>query len=205
MEISDRLKQYIRFKRTNNATFQRTIGVSNSFINNISKSIGAEVLQSISRNYPDLNIDWLLDGQGEMILEENDCEATFVNVLPLSAQGGKLNEFATQIRKYDCERAVSPIDNAELALTVSGDSMYPEYPNGSRIYVRKINEKAFFDWGKTYVLDTCNGIVIKKVFPGQNEGSITCHSVDSKNYPDFEIKLSDVFGCYLVLVCMSLK
>ncbi len=49
-------------------------------------------------------------------------------------------------------------------MSVSGRGMAPEYPSGSQILIKRIDEKAFIDWGRVYVLDTCNSTVIK-TFP----------------------------------------
>lgn len=68
----------------------------------------------------------------------------------------------------DCERVISPIKGADFAITVAGDSMAPEYPEGAKILIKKINEEAFIEWGKVYVLDTCNGTVVKKLMPSDN-------------------------------------
>ena len=130
-----------------------------------------------------------------------------VPLLPVFAQGGTLNEFLVSVKDSDCERIISPIKGVDFALTVSGDSMAPEYPNGSQILVKKINEKAFIEWGRVYVLDTCNGAVIKKVFPVDgNENRVKCVSINTEFAP-FEIDLNDdvLYGVYRVLLCMSIK
>ncbi len=41
--------------------------VSNSYIQNISESIGADVMNRISIQFPELNTGWLLTGEGEML------------------------------------------------------------------------------------------------------------------------------------------
>ena len=77
---------------------------------------------------------------------------------------------------------------------------------GSQIFIKKINENAFIDWGKVYVLDTCNGTVIKRIFPAEdnNPRKIKCVSINPE-YPPFEVSLDNVFGIYRVLLCMSVK
>lgn len=131
-------------------------------------------------------------------------EARTVLLLPISAQGGSLNDFVVSVRDSDCERVISPIKGADWAMSVAGDSMSPEYPSGSQILIKKINERAFIDWGKVYVLDTCNGTVIKKLFPSETTGRVECRSINPA-YPPFEVSLQDVYGVYRVLMCMSLK
>lgn len=136
--------------------------------------------------------------------DQKHTEGTEVLILPVSAEGGRLDGFSTQVRTEDCETIISPIKDVDFAMTVSGDSMYPEYPSGSKILVKKINEKAFIDWGRVYVLDTCNGAVIKKIMPGSTEDKVKCLSINEE-YPPFEVAFNDIFGMYRVLMCMSLK
>lgn len=68
--VKQRLIKFIKFKSLSQAKFEKAIGVSNGFVNNISKSIGVEKAQRISNTFPELNIGWLLTGEGEMLKEE---------------------------------------------------------------------------------------------------------------------------------------
>ena len=109
------------------------------------------------------------------------------------AQGGYLNDFESQVMEYDCEMVLSPVKGAQLAMTITGDSMSPEYPNGSRVLLKKINDKAFIEWGRTYVLDTENGAVVKNVHPCPNDdSSVMCRSVNP-NYEPFKVKKTSMF------------
>lgn len=129
-----------------------------------------------------------------------------IPMLPVSAQAGSLNEFVTSIKLHDCEMVVSPAKGADFALPVTGDSMAPEYPNGSQVHVKKINERAFIEWGKVYVLDTVNGTVIKRIVPSDREGYVRCLSINpAPIYAPFEVALSDIYGIYRVLLCLSIK
>lgn len=53
--------------------------MSNGFVNNISKGIGADKLQRILRSFPDLNQSWLLNGEGEMLLPINEMSNNKIN------------------------------------------------------------------------------------------------------------------------------
>ena len=143
--------------------------------------------------------------------ERNQKDATeetakMVLLLPVSAQGGSLNDFVVSVKESDCEKVVSPIRGVDFAMTVSGDSMSPEYPNGSRIFIKRINERAFIEWGKVYVLDTCNGTVIKILVPAEKEGYVKCVSINQDPiFAPFEVAFEDIYGVYKVLLCMSVK
>lgn len=71
MTVKERLINYLDYKRISKTAFGRAIGVSSSYITSMRKSIQPEKLQSIALNYPDLNIDWLLTGDGEMLKPSN--------------------------------------------------------------------------------------------------------------------------------------
>lgn len=226
MCVKQRLITFITSRDLTISQFEKRVGVAKGYVNNISKSIGLERLERISHQFPELNKGWLLTGEGSMLKDSHladsqnsfgqpparngDTEPPFrdvrmVNLLPISAQAGRLNDFVAQVREADCEKIVSPIKGADLAISVMGDSMSPEYPNGSKVFIKRINERAFIEWGATFVLDTCNGIIMKQIFPVEgDESKIRCHSINPR-FPDFELRVEDVFGFYRVLLCMALK
>ena len=220
----DRLLEFLRFKGMGQQKFEISIGMSNGWANKVGDSIRENTLKKISEVYPELNIAWLKSGVGVM-LNNGESEETLytpkeeqsqtnvaeeaaktVLLLPVSAQGGSLNDFVVSVKENDCEKVVSPIRGVDFAMTVSGDSMSPEYPNGSRIFIKRINERAFIEWGKVYVLDTCNGTVIKILVPAEKEGYVKCVSINQDPiFAPFEVAFEDIYGVYKVLLCMSVK
>lgn len=212
--IKARLTAYLRYKGINKSEFGRIIGVSNAYISSIRKSIQPDKAEKIASSFPDLNIAWLMTGEGEMIKSntgqdfddkmQEEVHGTVVPLLPILAHGGKLTDFECSISRYECEKVISPIDGVDLAITISGDSMAPEYPSGSSVLIKKVNEKAFIEWGKVYVLDTCNGTIIKQLMPHDNPSYVKCVSLNSA-YPPFDLSLSYVHAIYRVLLCMAMK
>jgi phage repressor protein C with HTH and peptisase S24 domain len=133
-----------------------------------------------------------------------EIEQEMVLVIPTGARAGTLAEFADSISAYDCERMVTPIKGADYAIQVTGDSMSPEYPSGSVVLIKRINEKAFIEWGKTYVLDTENGAVIKNIRRTDNPHMIECVSLNPA-YQPFTMETKYINGWYRVLMVLSLK
>lgn len=131
-------------------------------------------------------------------------EQETIPVLPTDARAGTLAEFADSVEAFNCERMVSPIRGADFAMQVTGDSMSPEYPSGSIILCKKINEKAFIEWGKVFVLDTANGAVIKSVRKTENDNEVECVSLNPA-YQPFRIDTEYINGWYRVLMVLSLK
>ena len=70
--IKDRIIEFIRYEKISKRGFAASIGKSNSYVNNIVSTISADVIQKIQSEYPNLNIDWLLTGNGKMIKGSND-------------------------------------------------------------------------------------------------------------------------------------
>lgn len=217
MGVKDRLIEFMKYKGVSQRTLETQCGLSNGFVDKVGEGTRQSSLDKISAQYPELNILWLRTGYGEMLLEseaasnkvhslvpDHENQSTVVSLLPISAQGGSLNDFVVSVKSEDCEKIISPIKGIDFAITVAGDSMSPEYPNGSQILIKKINEKAFIDWGRAYVLDTCNGTVVKKIMPGSDPKKVKCISVNP-DYPPFEVNFSDIYGMYRVMMCMAIK
>ena len=67
MSVKNRLKEFIKNQGLSISSFEKSIGVSNGYVNSITKGIGGGKSLRISREYTNLNIDWLLTGEGEML------------------------------------------------------------------------------------------------------------------------------------------
>ena len=214
----DRFDKYIKIKGLNDNKVTNELGLSVGTLGKSRKEnrdLSDKNIEKILKYYVDINRTWLLTGEGDM-LEPEKVETTAEKVvhdnnntaqillLPISAQGGSLNDFVRSVKESECEKIISPIKGADYAMSVSGDSMSPEYPSGSQILIKRINEKAFIDWGRVYVLDTCNGTVIKRLFPSDVADKVVCKSINPE-FPSFEVSLADVYAVYRVLMCMALK
>lgn len=168
-----------------------------------------ELLDKLLTKWPNINVEWLLTGEGQM-LKGQDSQPTktetvyYAPQLPVSAMAGTLTGFTDSIREWDLENVVVPIKGVDLVIPLSGDSMKPDYPEGCLLLTKKINEKAFIEWGKVFVLDTCNGVVIKQIYPSEEGNKVKCVSINSV-YPPFEVNKEDILGWYIVLMIMARK
>lgn len=182
------------------------------------KGISEKLANLLLNKFPHYNKVWLMTGEGDMLSSTSsaqpqpsakaerlsDDEAYKVPLVPISALGGSLNDFNLAVKRADCESVISPIKDIDMAIKISGDSMEPEYPSGSQVLIKKVNERAFLEWGRVYVLNTCNGIVIKRLMPTADPNTVLCESINPK-YPPFEVNLENVNGVYRVMMCMSFK
>lgn len=72
MSVKERIKKFIQTQKITVIEFERSISASNGYINSIHKSIGIDKLNDIIEKYPNLNIEWLLSGNGEMLKSEKN-------------------------------------------------------------------------------------------------------------------------------------
>lgn len=201
--------------------FAEAVGINktnlSSAMNGNEKYLSDSLFIKVNSVYNNINLQWLLTGEGEMLSGnmanikyepsatpiEQEAAECYVPMLPLQAIGGALTGFDDSATLDKCERVLSPIAGIDFAMEVYGDSMTPDYPSGARIFVKKIDMSAFIEWGRVYVLDTVNGSIVKEVYPA-GDTAVECRSVNPQ-YPPFVVQLKDVRGMYRVLMSMQMK
>lgn len=67
--VKQRLMKFLRYKDISNSVFEKTCGMANGYVNNIRVGVSPKKLESILLNYPELNRDWLIYGEGSMLNE----------------------------------------------------------------------------------------------------------------------------------------
>lgn len=85
----DRLMQFIKYSGLSARKFDLSIGASNGYTLRMSKnraSIGSDVLENILKAYPDLNVVWLLTGEGPMLKSQEQEEIFDFDSLPPEKQ-----------------------------------------------------------------------------------------------------------------------
>lgn len=100
--VKQRLTSYLKYKRVSKSEFGRTIGVSNSFITSMRKSLQPDKIKSIAMNYPDLNTDWLITGEGEMLRP---------SVVQNNQSGDNINGNSVNISKSETEKLLEVINS----------------------------------------------------------------------------------------------
>ena len=206
------LKRFREEKKISQSEICDILGIAQPYLSAIENGKRPLNKKKIDLLYKQFGDEILKYKQPDIILEKHSANEdidnlTYVLLLPISAQGGTLDEFVVSVKDGDCEQIISPIKGADFAISVSGSSMEPEYPSGSKILIKKINEESFIEWGRCYVLDTCNGIVVKKLAapieedPKYGRDYVTCVSVNPDPiYAPFNVPKKDIFGIYRVLM-----
>lgn len=74
MTVKERLILFIKHLNIGQAAFEKRVGLSNGYVNNIRKSIQPDKLQKISLIFTELNPGWLMTGEGEMLKQNSDIK-----------------------------------------------------------------------------------------------------------------------------------
>ena len=81
----DRLIQFINHIGLSARQFDISIGASNGYTLRMKKnhaSVGSDVLETVLQTYPDLNVVWLLTGEGVMLKSQMEDEVLDFEKLP---------------------------------------------------------------------------------------------------------------------------
>ncbi len=119
--------------------------------------------------------------------------------IPYTAAGGVLTEVLDGISESNCERRpkINVLPDYDFTITVKGDSMEPKYEGGDDVACKRIDKTSFIQWGKTHVLNTSQGIIIKRIYDDGDR--IKCVSYNTEAYPAFSIDKREIYSISLVV------
>lgn len=129
-------------------------------------------------------------------------------LIPIEAVAGYGRGDVTVLDSEIKERYSVPefdVRGVKFLIRVSGSSMYPKYSNGDVLACRPITDVTFFQWGKVYVLDTDQGAIVKRLFPGDTDTKIECRSDNKEHYPPFQMFKTSIRSVFIVVGVIRLE
>ena len=195
--VRERLIEFIRYKNLPINRFEKTCGLSTGYVANIRKSIQPEKTKRIAHIFPDLNIEWLMTGDGDMIKSAQIQESGIRYHGNIDGTAGNLTVFDDEREEEFSIMNIPGFEDCTDAINVWGDSMYPVLKSGEIIILKEWRE-SFIDYGKIYLVITKNGNrLIKYLKPSEKEGMVKCVS-ENPEHPAFDVPLDSVHKFYLV-------
>lgn len=209
--IKQNILLYLANKGVTPYEFYKVSGVTRGILQQ-SNGISEDNIARFLAYAPDVNIEWLITGKGDMLKNDNaGCQRQIepahhvpeniqegIPLIPLSAMAGAFTG-ETSVMEYECERYVIPaFKGADFLIQVKGDSMQPTYYSGDLVACQRVPlNDLFFQWNKTYVIDTAQGPLIKRIRRGSDDEHILIVS-DNTEYEPFELSKSQFHGVALV-------
>jgi hypothetical protein len=84
MRVVDRLLKYLENKNISPYNFEKSCDIANGYLGKQSKgkgTIGSSIVEKIKARYKDLNVTWLLTGEGQMLTAHYYVETENVSTL----------------------------------------------------------------------------------------------------------------------------
>lgn len=218
--IKERIIQLIENKKLPKEEFYIKIGMTSASFRGKAKEtpLNSTAIENILSLIPDVNPNWLITGQGEMLKKDQaviikESKANYGNLKPIplvsvTAVGGfGNNSFAIEERDVKDYYIIPKFKHkkVDFMTEVEGSSMYPKYNSGDVVACTVINENSFIQWNKTHVVATKEqGIIIKRIKKGSIEDKL-CMISDNKDYDAFEVPKEDITGIALVVGVIRLE
>lgn len=220
--VKERLIRFIKFENISKKNFEIKCGLSNGYIGSIRKSIGGDSLVKILTNFPDLNREWLLYGEGEMLKGTYTSEKSNAKLLGNVFTAGQKDDGVLMIDYIPVAAQASFIESLDMAnpetfeqyplipkgnerneieslriFEVDGDSMYPTLTGGSLILAKEIPERSWH-YAEGVVVAVYNEyVVVKRIYANRllTDNCLILKS-DNEQYGEMTVPLSDLRGLY---------
>ena len=225
--MNNRLRKFLDFQGISVRQFEAMIGSSDGKIAKFmatNSSLKSDTLNKIMEVFPQLSIEWLISGEGEMLKSSADGSLSNTKELRRNYEGTSDQKRLPLVT----QKAVAGFGNADFAIheadvkeyyivpkfryhqvdfmiEISGSSMYPKYNSGDVVACTILRDGAFIQWNKCHVVATRDqGILCKRLMPGSSDNYLKMVS-DNENYPPFEVPKDDITGIALVVGVIRLE
>lgn len=221
MGAVQRLQQFIDIKGISKYRFYHDTGLSNGSLDK-GENIGTDKCEKIIYAYPEINLDWLITGQGPMLKEEalssRISDRPKVQLLHQPPYTEKVED--QEVILYDVNAAanlktlfdnksqnilgrikIPDMPRCDGAVYVNGDSMYPLLKSGDIIAYKEVHNFEYVIFGEMYLvsfgLDGDEYLTVKYVNKSDKENYIMLVSYNPHHHP-MEIPISSINAIALI-------
>lgn len=199
-KVQKRLNDFISYLGMSVSQFEQSIGVGNAFVKNTNERMRNSSKNLIATRYPELNIDWLIKGEGEMLRKNNYIINSSGNN-SVNAINGNATIISTSQKRY--EEQISKENDGIVSETneilnnihigdlfkeatsaiINNDDSMREYPLGAIIILKRLTDNNNIIWGNNYYIETRDYKIIRRV-QKNNDKQITAYSSNEKTNQD---------------------
>jgi SOS-response transcriptional repressor LexA len=198
--VLQRIMTIMKGDKLNNNSFSKKIGATPSTINSMFEketNPNLDTLNKILYAFPYINANWLIRGQGEMLVNYNDEKKITGFYYPnVSAAAGMDKEMVND----ELKRIPINLPNWEKGIdfiNVYGDSMYPKYCSGEIIGIKEV-EIQYVNYGYAYVVILKDEqVLLKFIKKGSDKEHIILES-ENKFYEPKEYNLNQIKKVFII-------
>ncbi len=211
MDIKDRLKEIRDYAKMGQTNFEKHTGISSGYFNKVKSSIGSDTILKIINKFPEINVDWLITGKGEM-LKKTEAEKPSINYVHKGSPyynvdfiGGFDLVLNDQTLNPDYYIDFAPFNKDGVVwCNLTGHSMEPELSNGDYIAMKEMTDPIeYLPYGEVYGFITNSYRTVKRMGKSDKDGFIRLIPTNkSPEYSDQDIPISMIRKVYAVLGSM---
>jgi phage repressor protein C with HTH and peptisase S24 domain len=225
----ERLSRFISYLGLKPTSFEAEMGFSNGSISkllNERRALGTDRLETIVAKYPELNVDWLITGKGEMLTvsgspisiarePESFYDGGLSTSIPIAdikaaAGSGYMNTEALRASEFIHLPKNLTKKGKHLCIRIKGNSMSPTLQDGGYVVIRllDITEWQLLISDRVYVVTDKEGqTFLKRVRNRFDNGFIvlTSDNPDKATYPNFNLQSDEIVSIWYVEWYLSAK
>lgn len=118
MTIKERLIYFIKNEGMSVCEFERLISAGNGYVSRIKNGIKPERLNEISLKFPQLNIDWLLHENGEMMQKTGSMEESQAAYTALPAKHRRMDKMTENDYRNVIKAMANDISSQQQTINV---------------------------------------------------------------------------------------
>lgn len=131
MNVQDRLELFIKAKGLGNYQFEKKVGLSQGYVKRVKNCLHPEKIKRIANVFPELSIDWMIIGRGEMMVNQPNklYEKEIYKLLKerISLQEEMIQKLKTDLKTETTKRIALDKENKQLLKNLQDISqMYAE-------------------------------------------------------------------------------
>ena len=207
--IKERTLEFIKHKNISVKEFEIRCGLSNGYVAAMRKGFGADKLNNVLTEFPELNRDWLLYNEGEMEMNSTKEVVEVVEhgtpVYDVDATCGNGSRPIVFTDEHVIGHVNLPnVSPTAVIIRANGDSMEPHIHDGDWIAVREVANLDVLYYGQVYLVITNEYRLLKYLRRDVDEQHYIILRSDNKNYDDIRLPKADIRHLFIVENILSL-
>lgn len=213
MTLAERIQNLVDYSGLSVPKFAEKVGFKTpqavrELIKGSTRSLSDAAQYKITSAFPELSIDWLLTGEGPMLVEPAEAvpQMNYSEGVPYYDEDfllGFEELAAPSSENPDCLIRMPGYERATLWCNASGHSMEPEINNGDIIALQRIEDYSFLPFGDVYGIITTNGMrTIKRLGKSSVPGHYRLIPTN-KDYDEQELPIDKIALVYRVMGTMK--
>lgn len=217
MGLQERLIEFISYKGITVQLFEKEVNISNGAVSKMGDGTRSSTLEKISNVYPELDINWLKTGIGNMLVNDSyssqPCTESYLShsqdykmvpIVHIDSVGGihSPNSIVDETQYIQGYAPFTDAREGDICIIQSGDSMVPTCPSGSLLLLRQVPSwKEYFGYGNIFVIELTDGRRITKEvtrYDNDPDNYIWCVS-HNPDVPDEELPKSLIRSVWKVI------